>query len=236
MAFSLVVRKQLIGEPYTLPVGSIIAWHPRLFSSTGNTGISPVDAINLSGSWTICDGKNLPGYGITDSPLVSGAYQHIPDLTDDRFLLGGQSNTTYFLGDSFSYGGANHAGPPVTNSNNGDNTITIESTNLPLHTHGVGTINVPSVLSSIESVSHTHSYFYDGFGGIGTSAGGGTPMELVPPYYDSPTTLDETVMHTHSVAVPTSSFSGETDNGAFAQNSISIMPKYLSTKYIMRIK
>ena len=65
------VVTDLIGKvsPALPPIGSIIAYVPR-------------PGLTLGSCWRICDGKRLEDL---DSPLNG---QTLPDLTDDRFLMG----------------------------------------------------------------------------------------------------------------------------------------------------
>jgi hypothetical protein len=212
------------------PVGSIIAWHPRLFSGPGNTGVDTSDRVALSESWEYEDGSIVAA---ADSPLKNGPYQRKPDITDNRFLMGGSSTT--FLGDNYVYGGSNHAGPPVSNSNNGNNSITISTVNLPPHVHGPGTLNIPSKTTSDQSASHTHPVH----GAVGPYG----PHACIFPFDGAWPAPDRTLGtynasngHTHSFSITSAEFSGNTSDGGFLNNSISVLPKYLIVKYIMRVK
>lgn len=75
------------------PVGTIIPYMGGYFSDSGNTGFTSVwgnDAASLNArfnedGWYVCDGAmlNLPG-----SPFFDGPNRYLPNLTDDRFIMG----------------------------------------------------------------------------------------------------------------------------------------------------
>ena len=93
MPFQITVREPLANSSNNLysaepPIGSIIAWFPRLYSGL-NTGIDVADRIQLPLNWCRCDGRDLTLDPLTkDSPLINAGYKRIPNLTDDRFIMG----------------------------------------------------------------------------------------------------------------------------------------------------
>lgn len=209
------------------PIGSIIAWHPRLFNAAGNVGVDSADRITLGACYEYADGSIITAQ---DSPLKNGAYERKPDLTDNRFLMGGLS-TIGFLGDiDIVYGGTNHAGPPVLHDNNGDNSLTISNPSLPTHVHNPGTLYV-SAYTGDDTPDHVHSYFswyvYNVHGGNG---GDPTPGGVT---YN---TGGASARHIHYFSIASNQFGGATDDGGFPNNAINILPKYLLVKYIMRVK
>ena len=218
-----------------LPIGVIVAWHPRLFSSAGNVGVDTVDRTSLSDNFKLCDGSDITSTG---SPLISGGFNRLPDLTDNRFLMGGISNT--LLGDNFVYGGTNHAGPPLTNDNNGNNSITISTQSLPVHIHNQGTLAASGSASvSIGNTDLSHGHTMNRAAGVD----GGNFPNNISGVSDTNTAFGWNVNtvglnHSHSASgtFTGASVTGDTGDGAFSNNSISVLPTYLLVKYIMRIK
>lgn len=226
MGFTLRKKQQDIAPEYVNPIGSILFWHPRLFSSSGNTVVAPSDSVQLSVEWVFCDGRNLLHSKRTaDSPLINGGYSHVPDLTDDRFLLG-----------SFSkYGAVNHAGPPIAGGNNGDNTITITEPALPPHVHDRGSLQINSVSSSTQIAPlHGHTYSFANHFNVHGTYGGPVPVQPVSDYYTS--TDPQSQYHEHTFNINSVNISGAFSNGGFLNSPISIIPKYLSGKFIIRVK
>jgi len=79
-----------------IPVGTIVMWFPGYFSAADNGGVytSALIANNLDAAdaylsprgWRACRGTAL---SLADSPLLGGDGHYLPNLTDDRFLMGG---------------------------------------------------------------------------------------------------------------------------------------------------
>jgi len=240
-------------EPMIPPVGSIISYLPGYFADGSNGTFTEV-SLTLEDNYEICDGSAVND---SDSSIFNGASRYLPNLTDDRFLMG---DTAY--------------------GNLGDGTTTLIEANLPSHAHTF------SGTSSNNNVSHTHSVSGNTAtqGGQETTAAGGHYHYTVDYDTTSNTTIglgqylsykngdsagdnsyelnglsssslgagrsstenDHTHSsgdHLHSFAVTsggestvhTHTYSGTTSSvgSATAFNNI---PKYLSCKYIMRIK
>lgn len=240
MPFQITVREPLANSSNNLysaepPIGSIIAWHPRLFSGAANSGIGTSDRIQLPANWCLCDGRDLSANPLMkDSPLIDAGFKRVPDITDNRFLMGGLS--TSFLGDNYVYGGVNHAGPPATNDNNGDNSITISTVSLPPHTHEAGSFGITASGTAASSGSHSHSTESPTRVGFADSDG---DDQIFCHFFDgnnrgfSSSTAGD---HTHSVIVTGTVSGGNSGNGSFANTAVSVLPKYLLTKFIMRVK
>jgi hypothetical protein len=236
MPFTLTVRRPFVNNgnnTYSseVPIGTIVAWHPRLFSGPNNSGVGTSDRIQLPSNWVLCDGRDLSANPLTkDSPLIDAGFKRVPDATDNRFLMGGSSTT--FLGNNYVYGGANHAGPPVGNDNNGNNSITISTSSLPSHTHGPGSL---SFFSSGLTTGGDHGH-YRNYGSALYSQTSGRRFALSTTI----SAIEEAGMfgggHSHSINIFTSSSSGSTSDGGFMNQPISVLPKYLIVKYIMRVK
>lgn len=238
MAFQFTVRKPLVNSGNNLysaepPIGSIIAWHPRLFSGAANSGIGTSDRIQLAANWCLCDGRDLSANPLTkDSPLIDAGFRHVPDVTDNRFLMGGLS--TSFLGDNYVYGGTNHAGPPVANDNNGDNSVTISTNSLPAHVHDSGNLSISGTGTTSSNGSHTHTYNEPYYNSQGLDRGGDDAGLEVNITSDQST--GSAGAHTHTLDVSISTFSGNTGNGAFPNTEVNVLPKYVLVKFIMRVK
>lgn len=77
-----------------VPIGSIIPYVAGYFGDASNGSFSnglhgqvdPTDATNtLPSNWRVCDGTQLND---PESPIFRGATRFLPNLTDDRFLMG----------------------------------------------------------------------------------------------------------------------------------------------------
>ena len=228
---------------FSLPVGTIVAWFPRLFhESTPNT-VDTTNRISLSDDWAKCDGRDLSLYDgsisdpdyvnnpvHSDSYLINGNFKRVPNISDDRFIMG-----------NFNIGLSPLGG-------NGNNEVVLTSANLPPHVHAPGTLNVPlsaGVITGNDSPDHTHIYG-DGWttwdniapGAFLTGAagyqGGGATMNV---YNVQRTTLTSGITrHQHPVSIPSSAFSGATADGGFPNSAVNILPSYLKAIYIMKVK
>lgn len=220
------------GSSALVPVGTILAWLPRLFSGPGNTGIDTSDRVTLPNNFVFTDGQDI-SVSHPDSPLINGSYTRVADITDNRFLMGGLSTIGY-LGDiDIVYGGTNHAGPPTGHSNNGDNSLTIDITALPVHNHEPGSLGYAGAQTGTDSVNHTHDY-QTASGGF--HQGGGL-FTLEAPIVA--TTSGISNAHTHAYYVPNYGMNGATGDGAgygLASAAINVLPKYLLVKFIVRVK
>jgi hypothetical protein len=178
-----------------VPVGAIIAWMPGYFADGSNgtyTGVS----ITLSSWWKECDGAAL---SLIESPYLGGTGHYLPNLTDDRFLMGDVSGSAGGIG-----GGEGHY-------------------------HGMGT---GADLNITASGNHNHSFISDG---------GSSPSILnikVNAAGDITKTSTQQInsaTHTHAAG----DFSGNiglVTGGVDGNVAEAIKPKYLSVRYIQRIK
>lgn len=131
------------------PVGTIIAYAPGYYANGSNntwTHVGPsantVTAVNnyLPPNWRVCDGTapNDP-----QSPIFNAADRFLPNLTDDRFIMGATA-------------GGNGAG-------NAGNSKSLSVPELPGHTHPAGTYvanhNHPGIATdTIPSSSSAHAH------------------------------------------------------------------------------
>ena len=223
---------------FSLPVGTIVAWFPRLFhESTPNT-VDTTNRISLSDDWAKCDGRDLSLYDgsisdpdyvnnpvHSDSYLINGNFKRVPNISDDRFIMG-----------NFNIGLSPLGG-------NGNNEVVLTSANLPPHVHAPGTLNVPSssnVFTLQETPPHTHTfndiYFSEAFGPWGSAGwpGSGASDGDNGPYFTGNTTASSP--HTHKVVIPSIAFAGATADGGFPNSAVNILPSYLKAIYIMKVK
>ena len=170
--------------------------------------------INITGGGNIAGGGSIPlggiimwsgsivpvGWALCNGQTVSG--QTTPNLID-RFIIA--TNTAGVN----TYGG----------SQNADTAITIQSGNLPKHTHGKGTLAISSSGGHVHTIHKSYNtrdgsgYPSSGFSGEDTENwgfGGG--------------------QHTHS----SSDFTGSTDDGGFANSPLPIF-NYYKLAFIMRV-
>ena len=90
--------KNTFQEPEVLdrgsPRGLISAWSGGYFTNTANGGFTNVLGNSIAAAntylnplgWYVCDGAEV---NEIDSIIFNGAGRHVPNITDDRFLMGG---------------------------------------------------------------------------------------------------------------------------------------------------
>jgi len=140
------------------PEGMIIPWSGGYFTNGANAGYTRVlgasnDAAGINAllngkGWYVCDGAalNIPG-----STIYNGPGRYLPNLTDDRFLMGG--NTVGGIGGSSSSAHTHVVGSLVNAAEAshthaaGAVTVNAEAS----HTHAAGAVTVNA------EASHTHA-------------------------------------------------------------------------------
>ena len=191
------------------PVGSIIAYNSCYYTSGTNTGYTNV-AQTLPTCWQLCNGA---AYNNASSPIYNGAGRHLPNLSDNRFLMGYTSPST----------GAG-----------GQNSTTIASANLPTHTH-----TIPQMITGSQSAQHYHNtnsgdsrapWGHDTSAAynLNTAAGSGNLNAAL-------TSTENDGNGTVAAHYHTTNAGYSTGNGAFANTAIENRPLYLSTVYIQRV-
>ena len=113
-----------------LPVGSLIQYIPGYFANGVNgpyTNVLPTDdtiasvnTLQNPAGWYVCNGAvlNLPG-----SPIYAGAGRYLPNLTDDRFIMG--DTAIGALGGSNTQAHTHAFDVAAKNTGAEDNTVTL---------------------------------------------------------------------------------------------------------------
>lgn len=217
-----------------VPVGTIVAYNPGYYTDSSNGGFTVIGPagntiaqINayLPSNWRVCDGSDLLD---SESPIFGGSGRYLPNLSNDRFLMGAAS--------------AGNAG--------GTATVTLAIANLPSHNHSMAhTHSISHNHASFNtSTTGSHSHTFEGNAVSRGGTGASTPNRTVAvgdSYTFSNFTPSGSIKgagaHTHAIDVP--SFSGtsggassSTTGNSGSSSSFGILPTYLSTYYIMRIK
>ena len=211
------------------PIATIVARLPGYFLDGSNAGYTPI-SIDLPDNWKICDGSECYD---EDSPIFNQAGRFLPNLTDSRFIIG---STT----------------PGQVGGNSG-NEVTLAVGNLPSHTHSIAHGHTDTIAIS-GTGSHTHYGFYNmgpnyaatgllnntsnpyaqTYGGYGHADN----QYCINGHTSAPNcAISSATGHSHSISggvnsIDATSYSGSTGSGT----AFSILPKYLSAQYIIRIK
>lgn len=203
-----------------VPVGSIIPFIPGYFTGAANAGYTfqlgsanTVAAINTllnAYGWYVCDGAVL---NLATSPIFNGSGRYLPNLTDDRFLMG----------DTVA-GGVGGANTNDLSHTHATGNFTLTSSHMPAHTH---------TFTTDAGGSHAHT--------VPNAASGETPMRGLEAGYYSASTTNTGIggSHTHE-GTTNSRGSGASHNhgatGSGGSETQENKPAYLSCLYIMRVQ
>jgi hypothetical protein len=178
-------------SPISTPIGCVLPFIPGYFTNGSNAGFTYLSTVydTLSDSYKICDGSLLND---SSSSIFNGANRYLPNLTDDRFLMG---NTSYGV----TGGGEAH-----------------------YHSLGTG-----SNIAIAAGGAHTHTVT----GGIYGGGHGAGSTVWVASYTTTTTYTSTSSTHTHVLSGSFGATAGVNGDAAEA-----VKPKYLSVKYIMRVK
>jgi hypothetical protein len=86
-------------KPNVVPIGTIISWSGNYFSAQNNGGVSScfitnnlttIDSYLLKRGFKICDGTEFYD---NNSPIFNANGRFLPKITDDRFLMGSNTNS-----------------------------------------------------------------------------------------------------------------------------------------------
>lgn len=221
--------RNVFQEPEVLdkgsPRGLISAWSGGYFTDSNNGGFVNILGNSIANAniylnplgWWVCDGSEV---NEPKSPIFNGSGRYLPNLTDDRFLMGGTSNG--------AIGGANTmldhvhthtiSAVQATHRHYHDNASATTSSS-GAHVHRVPTHNAGGSLWGAwgGGNANTTNYALDT-----NSAGAHTHILDIPAMYSDYQTPEITI----SGAVGTGSSAATTEN----------RPKYLSCLYIIKVK
>jgi hypothetical protein len=204
-----------------VPVGCVFPFVGGYFTDGSNGGFTSVlgnSAAEVNGvvsaaGYRVCDGSAL---NITDSPIFNGTSRYLPNLTDDRFLMG--DTTAGSVGGSSTMAHT-HTGPSHTHTG-------------PSHTHTTS----PASLSTGQLASHNHNIglAYGSTDAFVPKAGSGATA-TTNDYIISSTGSNQTHAHgsTGSSGTANTGASGTGNTGA-ASNTEN-RPLFLSCIYIMKV-
>lgn len=216
--FGSKIQSSPVLDVPVVPVGSIIAYNPGYYTNGSNAGFTVIgpSTNTIAGiktylasdavNWYVCDGT-APNDVL--SPIWNVAGRFVPNLTGDRFLKG-----------SIAVGAIG-----------GQSSVTLATTNLPSHNH---TINHDHAAANTgnQSASHRHSQQNAG-GGYNGADVNATNFRSVNIGGSGVNSSFQDTSHTHSFNMP--AYSGSSGN-AGSGTSFSIVPVFLNTVYIIRIK
>jgi hypothetical protein len=201
------------------PVGSIIAYSPGYFTNGSNAGftyqmvsantVAAVNTLLNPKGYYVCNGAALND---SASGIFNGANRYLPNLTDDRFLMGDTA--------AGGIGGANSYDLSHTHTT-GD--FSLETTHMPSHNHTI-TIN--------SGGSHTHEF------ACSTGGSGSYYPGLAQASSTSNQTTASGGSHSHTASASNTG-SGTAHNhgtsGSGGSATQEIRPSYLTVFYIMRV-
>ena len=221
-----------------VPVGSVIPI-VGVYQSTSNGGTFTSASLPSSGIITD-DGFQRCDGAIVNNPSSVFNGKYVPNITDNRFIQGSTSAGSI---------------SSDTGVNNGDNTVTLTTNEMPSHQHGTNVSNA--------NLSHTHTYHH---GHSGSSNFTGDHFHAYTPYGQSVsfnnngtnqnfllspssqgdgavTYTDTRGGHSHSISADTiypdtgSSLGNHNHSISSEGNgtSFDIRPKYINAVYLIRV-
>lgn len=210
----------------TIPVGTIMAWSGGYFSNASNGSFTNVLGNSVANAnsylnprgFYVCDGAALNN---SNSPIFNGASRFLPNLTDSRFLQG-----------ATSVGGIG-----------GQNSVTLVTNNLPLHSHtinhdhGTHTHSINHDHGAVVTGVHAHNITRSAATNLGplnvfgwapnSNLSALSPSENATPSIDLPAFTGTS----GTASVTFTGNSGNTGSGSSYENR----PIYLDTLYIIKV-
>jgi len=223
----------------------------------GSNDAAGVNAFLNAKGWYVCDGAAVNN---ANSPIWNAAGRNLPNLNDSRFLMGSTSAGTA----AGSNANRSVAHTHSVTSNVTAAAITLSTANLPAHNHSMAhthTIDHGHTASSAAAGAHDHDMTWWGGGGAAgnryfTSSdfkGGAGPGAITGH-------INSNGSHSHTITVnghsgnsggasttntgnsgsgtsftPSLTNNAVNSGGMSANSSISILPQYLTTFYIVRV-
>jgi hypothetical protein len=145
-----------------VPVGTIVAYNPGYYTNSANAGfaavgpagntVAQVNAFLNAKGWYVCDGAAVNN---ANSPIWNAAGRNLPNLSDQRFLMG--SSSAGGAGGSNANRDISHTHSVTSNVTAA--AITLTTANLPVHSHAKGTLASAVSLTgttTFASASHAH--------------------------------------------------------------------------------
>jgi len=215
----------------TVPCGCIIPWLGGYFTNDSNDDYQQVlgngntiDDINdylQDTGFRVCDGAE---YNNAESPIFNGAGRHLPNLTDDRFIMG----------DSQCGGGRNGSGGDTS-----QNTINHNHTFAHKHSVDIAQFNSGSTTLSISQIpAHKHQVPHLKYRWVDVANGNGHGWEYDngDPYssYDT-TSVGGGGSHYHTVNPPSTDTGNPIDATRTGITQHDNRPNWLGCVYIMRV-
>ena len=175
-----------------VPAGVIMAYSPGYFTNGSNSGFTTglsantIAAANteLNPTWRVCDGSYLSD---SSSMYFNGSGRYLPNLTDDRFIMGdtacghidGRSSMAHTHSMSHNHGGFSTY------------STTLSTSQMPSHSHNTRTNATGVDPSGTRNVLGTDT---DGYDTATTGGGGSHNHYLNPPLFSlatGPSTIAE---------------------------------------------
>lgn len=122
------------------PCGAIMPWIGGYFTNNANAGftsvlgnsVAAVNALLNASGWHVCDGTAL---NLSGSLIFNGPARFLPNLTDNRFVMGGTAAGNIGGNNDMSH---THSVPTHTHATQD---FTLGTAHIPSHSHLVGIIN-----------------------------------------------------------------------------------------------
>jgi len=194
-----------------VPEGSIIAWLPGYFTNGSNGGYTGI-SIPLSDSWKKCDGAL---FNDPSSRIFNGTGRYLPNITDDRFLMGDTAGSRGGTGGSSTMA---HTHPGPSHRHTGPNhTHTLSSNGCALiYPNNDGQMYLKQ--NATDFTADRYASPFDNLVNGSWAAGGSTTL-------GGATDLGGT---------GNTGLAGDDDTGAASNDENK--PKYLSVSYIMKVR
>jgi len=214
-----LTRKDYV-DSIGVPVGAIVAYLTGYFVNDSNSTFMPI-ALTLPNGWKVCDGALCND---AQSPIFNATGRYLPNLTDSRFIMGSIAALAGGIG------------------GNANNQVTLAIENLPSHVHTMN--HTHSVTGTISSTNTDHSHEVGTFSSMNPWGQGSVsrPYMISGAAYATGTScLSSGALsnqtHSHSFSSGVAAQSATTNTGSVGSGTaFSILPKYLTAAYIMRIK
>lgn len=243
MATLIDLEPTFKGKYGICPIGTVIAYCPGHFNSANNGPFVPyadIGTVNITNinnffkeeGWYVCDGS-VPNSEF--SPIWNTTGRHLPNLTDDRFIMGsssagpgGGSNDTIDI---------SHTHSVTANVSIDDHSLTLS--NLPAHTHTINHDHGTQTFSTVETLLPDETSA-DSKNSFTTSASDTAAVTFTNQTLDVEVNINSFASNSGSVGdnVPVThnvNSSPVTSSGMSGTSSIEVLPKYVQLFYLIRV-